>query len=315
MCSVGFSQPDRQPERKCITVFASTLNEHHALKDFQIHLIGSILFYAPPGLVISCLRQSAMGGVVRVSKRMVLAVSGLAIVSGSAVMAGATTSNSAPWKYSACLGASSKTLSRVTINGTPKCPSHTRLITWNAQGPSGAIGPAGPAGPQGPQGPAGPAGPQGPQGPAGSQGVQGPQGLAGSQGVQGPQGPAGPLSIGAYSAYDGIGQPASSGSTLEFPDKSASVGSDVTQPARNTFDITTAGSYLLLVNISADSGLGFVVLDNNVSVRGTAAVSNGGEISISQVVNFSTGDAVSVQQSDPVIGNVATASITFIRLA
>jgi hypothetical protein len=60
------------------------------------------------------------------------------------------------------------------------CPRGTTAVSWNEQGPAGAIGPAGPAGPAGSAGPAGPAGNPGAQGPAGAAGPAGPAGPAGT---------------------------------------------------------------------------------------------------------------------------------------
>jgi hypothetical protein len=104
---------------------------------------------------------------------------------------------------------------RIVAEGVA-CSKHETLISWNVQGPAGAVGPAGPVGatgPPGPQGlagergptglagglgPAGPAGPIGPIGPqglkgdAGSKGDTGPQGLTGNTGAKGDTGPIGP---------------------------------------------------------------------------------------------------------------------------
>ncbi|MHB2029313.1 MAG: hypothetical protein ACYCPT_10915 [Acidimicrobiales bacterium] len=91
---------------------------------------------------------------------LVLVMSGLAVASAS-------TNSPSTTNYSACLNPESKTLSQVSINATPVCRGITQLITWNAQGQTGAAGPAGPEGPQGPQGETGLTGPAGPAGPAG----------------------------------------------------------------------------------------------------------------------------------------------------
>jgi len=76
------------------------------------------------------------------------------------------------------------------------CPSGSKTITWNMQGPKGETGAVGAAGTAGPTGATGPAGPAGPTGPAGARGATGPQGDPGpagpSTGIPGPQGPQGP---------------------------------------------------------------------------------------------------------------------------
>ena len=117
----------------------------------------------------------------------------VALAGGYVAVAGA--SSSAPdATYGACLNLASKTVSQITINGSPTCRAGFQVITWSAQGPQGPVGPTGPTGAQGPQGPAGPTGPtgaQGAQGLTGPTGAQGAQGPAGPTGVQGPQGPAG----------------------------------------------------------------------------------------------------------------------------
>ena len=43
----------------------------------------------------------------------------------------------------------SGTLSKVTVNGVPKCSARTKLISWSAQGPKGAAGPQGAPGNRG----------------------------------------------------------------------------------------------------------------------------------------------------------------------
>ena len=68
------------------------------------------------------------------------------------------------------------------------CPKGTTAVSWNQQGPAGAMGPAGPAGPAGPTGAIGPAGPAGATGSTGPAGPQGPIGLTGPAGAAGANG-------------------------------------------------------------------------------------------------------------------------------
>ena len=133
--------------------------------------------------------------------RSVLTTAGaVGLVAGGMAIASAESSSAPVVKYSACLSSITKTLSNVTINGTPKCPQHARVIAWSAQGPAGATGPAGPQGSTGPTGPAGSgAGGAGVTGPAGPQGATGPAGAAGATGVPGPAGATG--SAGAVLAF------------------------------------------------------------------------------------------------------------------
>ncbi|MGC2176132.1 MAG: hypothetical protein WA614_11785 [Acidimicrobiales bacterium] len=103
----------------------------------------------------------------------------VALVGGGMAIASAESSSAPVLRYSACLSSVTKTLSNVTINARPRCPSHSRVIAWSAQGPAGiagspgAVGPTGATGTAGPQGGPGPAGPPGPKGDVGSTGPAG----------------------------------------------------------------------------------------------------------------------------------------------
>jgi collagen triple helix repeat protein len=103
----------------------------------------------------------------------------VALVGGGMAIASAESSSAPVLRYSACLSSVTKTLSNVTINARPRCPSHSRVIAWSAQGPAGiagspgAAGPTGATGSAGPQGGPGPAGPPGPKGDVGSTGPAG----------------------------------------------------------------------------------------------------------------------------------------------
>ncbi len=249
--------------------------------------------------------------------KMILAVAtGAALVSGGVVVSGAATRTAPNWKYAACLSAKSKTLSRVTINATPSCPRHFRLITWNAQGPSGTAGTAGTAGIAGVAGPAGPAGPAGlagPAGPAGGAGGQGPTGATGPQGAPGVTGPAGPLSISAVSANDSQPQLGIAMVALSFPTTTGTVGSDIT-PQPSNFVINTAGSYLVTANVFADAGMIFAIAVNGVTSPSGWLTSTGGELSMSQIFTLSANDHVSVFDVGGLAGSVAKAQVTIVRL-
>ncbi len=63
-------------------------------------------------------------------------------------------------------------------NPTSHCTAFETQVSWNQQGPTGAIGATGPAGPAGATGATGATGPAGPQGATGPQGPAGPPGLS-----------------------------------------------------------------------------------------------------------------------------------------
>ena len=211
---------------------------------------------------------------MRTWKMMVVVAAGAALVSGGVVVSGAATKTPPTWQYAACLVAQSKTLSRVTINATPSCPRHTRLITWNAQGPAGTAGVAG---------------------------------------APGPAGPAGPLSISAVSANDSQLQPGMPLTPLEFPTPAGAVGSDITSHPTG-FVVNTAGSYLVTANVTADVGMQFAITVNGAFSPTNWLTSNGGEMSISQIFTLSANDNVGVFDVGPVPGNVTSAQITIVRL-
>ena len=75
-----------------------------------------------------------------------------------AITAGATGSNVT---YYACLTKDGG-LNHVGVTSPTKCASTATVISWNAQGSTGAIGPQGPQGLAGAQGPVGPTGAAGP---------------------------------------------------------------------------------------------------------------------------------------------------------
>ena len=163
---------------------------------------------------------------------------------GGLTAGGLTFASTRQVTYSACLAAG--LLSHVTIDGTPKCADHVRVVTWNEHGPVGAtilsgsvrpstkLGTTGDLyldtnsdllfGPKttkgwgtaksliGPGGPRGAPGVPGPQGPEGPQGIPGPRGPEGAQGATGPQGPEGPQGIPGPEGPAGI--PGTNGNTI-----------------------------------------------------------------------------------------------------
>lgn len=102
------------------------------------------------------------------------------------------------------------------VEDTSTCRRLEKPLTWNQQGPQGAIGPAGP------EGAPGPAGPQGAQGPAGATGETG---ATGAQGPAGPAGPSGAASTG-FGKWGHVGM-VSSGGYASIASESLPAGSFV----------------------------------------------------------------------------------------
>jgi Collagen triple helix repeat (20 copies) len=110
-----------------------------------------------------------------------MTATGLSVVPAIAVArAGATTA-----KVYACYSDTTDELFFLNYPTVKTCPSGETMVSWNAKGPQGAIGPQGLQGVQGATGPQGKTGAQGPQG---VQGATGPQGKTGAQGATGPAG-------------------------------------------------------------------------------------------------------------------------------
>lgn len=113
-------------------------------------------------------------------KSVAVLVSAVAVACSGVVIASASTTSPPTTKYSACLSPKTKTLIDVTIGGKLTCRATYKLVTWNAQGPSGAAGSAGAQGPAGSTGPAGAPGAPGAAGSQGAPGIAGPMGAAGT---------------------------------------------------------------------------------------------------------------------------------------
>jgi hypothetical protein len=170
------------------------------------------------------------------------------LVAGGMAIASAESSSAPVVKYSACLSSVTKTLSKVTINGTPKCPSRARDIAWNAQGPAGATGPAGPQGSTGQAGPAG--GEAGVAGPAGPQGATGPAGAPGAAGVPGAAGATGPAgTVLAFAEFYAIMPsdnplPVPVGGAVNFPNVGPSdLSGAIFQSSSSSIVLSQTGTY------------------------------------------------------------------------
>lgn len=128
---------------------------------------------------------------MKITKLSIALAAAVIVAGGFTVVAGAS-GGSSDATYGACLNVAAKTVSQVTVNGTPTCRAGFQAISWSQQGPAGPQGTTGPAGPAGPAGPQGPIGPVGSPGPVGAAGPAGPQGATGPAGPQGPTGSTGP---------------------------------------------------------------------------------------------------------------------------
>lgn len=104
-------------------------------------------------------------------------------------MAGVAYANSSSSTTSVIRACRSKSsgLLRV-LNPGANCHANETLLSWNVEGPAGAVGPAGPTGAKGDGGATGAAGPSGGTGATGPAGVQGLPGVAGLPGADGSNG-------------------------------------------------------------------------------------------------------------------------------
>jgi hypothetical protein len=208
-----------------------------------------------------------------------LATASAAVLVGSGMVIASAESSSAPVvKYSACLSTVTKTLSDVTISGTPKCPSHSRVIAWSAQGPAGSEGATGATGAAGAAGPAGAIGAAGATGSAGSTGPQGsvgPQGVPGSTGNTGPVGPAGSvLAFGEY--FDRVPNDVPStvavGASVPFLEEGATDGSGTIvrmNVSPTVIDLNSPGTYQVTFQIPVTEAGQLELFLNGAPVPGT----------------------------------------------
>jgi hypothetical protein len=181
---------------------------------------------------------------MKIWNRFATVVSITALAVGGVAVASATTPGSTV-KYTACLDVKLKTLSNVTINGTPKCANHFKRISWNAQGPAGV------AGPQGSAGATGATGAPGANGSTGAPGANGSQGVAGPPGIAGPAGPT--LDFAEFYAM----MPGDNSSTIpvgtsvSFPNVGPVDGSGtILQLTPTTFQLTAIGTYEVTFQVS-----------------------------------------------------------------
>jgi hypothetical protein len=194
-----------------------------------------------------------------------------------------------------------------------------------AQGATGPQGPAGPPGPAGPQGPRGTTGIQGSTGITGAQGATGPVGPRGATGPPGPQGPTGATGASgptgatgpageveeAFSA-DSFPQPLFGFENVSFDDQSNSIGTAITEPDPETFQISQAGWYSVTYDLSIRTGPFIEPSYLQLNISGGTDLGNqqafGGEtegtstVSDTQLVDCSSGDCqvtLQVTESTP----------------
>lgn len=102
-------------------------------------------------------------------------------------------------------------------------------------------------------------------------------------------------------------------SALTFPTVTGTVGSDIT-PQPSNFVINTTGSYLVTANVISVPGMRFAITVNGVLSTNGWLASNGGDLSMSQVLTLSANDNVGVFYVGGPTGNVTNAEITIVRL-
>ena len=188
---------------------------------------------------------------MKLGNRLAMALGTIALVSGGVAVASASTPSARTVKYTACLNVKSKTLSQVSINKTPKCAAHFKLISWNSQGPAGATGPQGATGATGPQGATGATGPQGATGATGPQGATGATGSTGPQGVPGPAG-----TVLGFAEFFAMMSPDNAatvapGTAVSFPQDGPNDGSGtIVRTGPSTFNLATIGTYEVTFQVS-----------------------------------------------------------------
>lgn len=217
----------------------------------------------------------------------------VALVGGGMAISSAESSSAPVVRYSACLSSVTKTLSNVTINGTPKCPRHARTISWNAQGPAGATGPKGPQGVPGPAGSVG--GVVGPTGPAGPQGATGATGVTGPVGATGPAGAV--LGFAEFYALMPPDNPSTvaPGSAVEFPELGASGGGEaINLLTPSSFQLTAVGTYDVSFQVSVNEAGQLELVLNGVALPATVVGRDTGSTQMTEMalVTTTTPDSV-----------------------
>lgn len=225
----------------------------------------------------------------------------VALVGGGMAVASAESSSAPVVKYSACLSSVTKTLSSVTIDRTPKCPPHSRVIAWSAQGPAGATGPAGPQGPAGPAGPAG--GGAGTTGATGPAGAQGPTGPTGAVGPTGPAGAAGTvLAFGEFYALSPSDDylPIFPGDAVDFPETGPSDGSStILESVPGTFILESPGTYEVSFQVPVDEAGQLELTLNGIPLPYTVVGRATGTTQITEMTLVTTSSASQLQVINP----------------
>ena len=123
----------------------------------------------------------------------------LATTVALAVVAGVAYANSDSATTSVIRACRSKSSGLLRVLGPgANCHANETLLSWNVDGPAGAVGPTGPKGDGGATGAAGAAGPRGGSGANGTSGPAGPAGAQGLPGVAGPPGADGSNGVSVY---------------------------------------------------------------------------------------------------------------------
>lgn len=235
---------------------------------------------------------------MKIWNRFASVVSIIALAVGGVAVASAATPRPTV-KYTACLNVKSKTLFNVTVNGTPKCASHSKRISWNSQGPAGVAGARGPAGAVGA---------------AGANGSQGVTGQNGAVGATGPAGAAGTV-LGFAEFYALMPGDNSStiapGAPVSFPQTGPVDGSGTILWLTSTqFELTAIGTYEVTFQVSVSEAgqlelvLNGIALSYSVVGRATGTSQLIGE----SLVATTTVDSVLKVQNP--LGNSTALTIT-----
>lgn len=183
-----------------------------------------------------------------------------------------TTSTKSKTLY-ACVGGAGGTLRSSTA--AAKCPARTHKISWNAEGPRGATGPAGPVGAPGAPGATGATGEPGAtgaQGAPGTTGPAGPQGAAGPKGDQGDGAPA-PVEYGQFyalmppdnsSTFGGTGT-SPTGARITFPHAGPHKGG-VVESGGGEFALPSDGTYRVSFSVPVNEAAQLQIYVNSVAV-------------------------------------------------
>ncbi len=248
---------------------------------------------------------------MRIGSRLITVMSAIALVSGGVAVANASTPSARTVRYSACLNVKSKTLSQVSINKTSKCAAHFKLISWNAQGPTGATGLQGATGATGPQGATGATGPQGATGATGPQGASGATGSTGPQGVPGPAGTVlGFAEFYALMPGDNSATVAP-GTAVSFPQSGPNDGSGtIVRTGPSTFKLVTVGTYEVTFQVSVvEAGQLGLVLNNTLLPYSIVGRATGTSQLVGETLVTTTAANSTLEVQNPA-GNATALTIT-----